>query len=157
RRSRSLQSAIGDRVVLPPQTLRPVGKQTDQSRARNHKHLDHASRCVTGFLSQVALTGADVRAGLRDAHDQRMHLPVERLWRETERVLMMQLVGNTTERLGQIIGGGQLEISAAGCRGDLRQSLVRLVIHDKGTSAAEPAAWAAPPATATAPARRAPA
>src|SRR5258708_40198994 len=55
-----------------------------------------------------------------------VHFAVELLRREAERVLMMELVGDLPEGGREVSRRRQLEVAAAGRRGDLGQSLVRL-------------------------------
>src|SRR5437762_7821247 len=105
---------------------------------------------------QIALAGPRDEALLRQAHLQGVHFAVELRWREPERVLMMQLVGDAREGRREIGGGRQLEVAAAGRRRDLGQTLVGFVGLEAPSAAesatakptASAAASATPPASA---------
>src|SRR5262245_39864830 len=108
--------------------------------------------------SEITLARAHRHARRRDTHLQRVHLAIELVRCEAERVLMMQLVDNALEGRREIVGGGELEIAAAGRFGDFRQPFVRLVAHLVPPAAAVTArTTVAPVAAVPAPAAAAPA
>src|SRR5205085_10276878 len=87
---------------------------------------------------------------------ERVHLAIKSRRREAERVLVVQLVGDARKRGVEIVGAGQLEVAAAGGRGNLRQARVRLVglrrSPEPASAAAESAAAAAAKSAAAMPA-----
>src|SRR3954471_1803056 len=125
--------------VCPANTTMPTAPNSAQA----------ISRCFTSssVFGQVTLAGARGQPLGRHAHLQRVHLAIERARREAEHVLMVQLVGDALEGGRQVVGRSQLEIAAAGCRGNLRQPFVRPVRLAEARAAA-----IAPPAESSEPA-----
>src|SRR6476469_9815327 len=76
---------------------------------RNISELSDASR-------EIALSGARLHPLALHMQLERVHLAVERRGRESERILMMELVGDAGKRRREIVRRRQLEISAAGRR-----------------------------------------
>ena len=87
---------------------------------------------------EVALSGARLHPRAVHLHLERVHLPVERRRREAERVLVMQLVGDTGEGGREIVRRRELEVPAAGGRRDRRQPCVRLVDERRGRTPERP-------------------
>src|SRR5688572_29652332 len=90
-----------------------------------------AGRVMRARLScaarEIALPGTCLHPLAAYLHLERVHLAVERGRREAERVLVMQLVRHARKGGGEIVGRRELEISAAGGGGNLRESLIRLI------------------------------
>src|SRR5438552_16200945 len=78
----------------------------------------------SGGPGQIALSRSDGTPVSADSYLERMHFSVEFYGRKSERVLMMQFIGDPGERRRHVVGGRQLEVAAAGRRGDFRQALV---------------------------------
>src|SRR6185436_6051852 len=96
-----------------------------------------------------------VERGVLQPHLELVHLAVELLRREAERVLMVQLVDDAREGGLQIARVGQLEVAAAGLTGELRQSRIGPVpAAAAGAAATRPAAPAAAPAAVSTDAMR---
>src|SRR6185437_12312005 len=77
----------------------------------------------------VALPRAGGHPALLHTHVELVHLAVERLGREAQDVLAVQLLRDARERLAEIGGSLQLEVAAAGLLRKLLQAAIRLAAH----------------------------
>src|SRR5476649_1131012 len=127
----------GESVLVP--RIEAAGGQTRGLESRSLP-ATCVSRRVRHYLScrvrlrgtrhlrgEITFTRPRGQIALRQADGEVVHLAVELLRRETERVLMMELVGDAREGRRKISGRRQLEVAAAGGRRDLRQPFVGLL------------------------------
>src|ERR1700681_4060302 len=84
-------------------------------------------RPLSDGSGEIALSGARLHPLALHVQLERVHLPVEGRRRESQRVLMMELVGDAGKGRRKIARRRQLEVPASGRRGDFRQTLVRFV------------------------------
>ncbi len=63
---------------------------------------------------EIALSGAHAHSLALHVQLERVHLAVERRWSKSQRVLMMQLVGDVGKRRREIVCRRQLEVPAPG-------------------------------------------